>query len=74
MKKFFALFLAFSLVISTGLVGCGGAVDNSVKKEKPAERPPQDDNKKDEKFSDSPGEKQEGSFAGGKGGTINAPQ
>lgn len=32
MKKLLTLFAAFALVVSTGLVGCGGGVDNKTQK------------------------------------------
>ena len=32
MKKLFTLFVITALFVSTGIVGCGGAPDNSTKK------------------------------------------
>lgn len=71
MKKLFSLFVVAALVVSTGIVGCGGAVDNSTKKTDTAgqKAPPVED---DDTQGNEDG-KRKTSTAGGQAKTETAP-
>lgn len=69
MKKLFTLFLGLALVVSTGIVGCGGGVDNTTKTVDPKGNRPKETTEKENESTD----KKDGTkFAGGEG-TANLP-
>ena len=69
MNKLFTLFLALALLASVGIVGCGGAVDNTTQAVENKERPPA--NTPDE---DAQGKNPDATIANGTGETKTPPK
>ena len=71
MKKIYTLFVVAALVVSTGIVGCGGAADNATKKtDTSGKKAPKMD--KDESQDNESGKKKT-TAAGGEAKAVSAP-
>ena len=71
MKKLTSLFLALALVVSTGIVGCGGGVDNTTKSiDSKGKRPTQNTAAEDENANTK---NKKATIAGGDGTTETPP-